>query len=190
VTHRVNTVEKLKETPSQYGIEFDVREGIYEPVVTHDPWTPSIPLSHFLRECHHAFYIVNIKCEGIEPRVLEFLERFRITNFFLLDCSFPMIVRLSRHGESRLALRVSEYEDIQTAIRMKGRVDWIWVDCFTKIPITPEDAELLHSMGFKLCLVSPELQGRGTDEISEYKQAIGSHMDAICTKVPHLWETR
>ena len=181
----MNTLSALAATPSHLGIEFDVRESPIGPLVTHDPWTDGVPLGEFLRHCDHAFYIVNIKCEGIEFEVLDLLKTFDIDNFFLLDCSFPMIVRLARQGERRIAVRVSEYESKDTALSLKGLVEWVWVDVFTKIPADCLD---LRQAGFKLCFVSPELQGRPQD-IWEYKKAVGDQMDMVCTKVPIAWSS-
>ena len=56
-------------------------------------------------------------------------------------------------------MRVSEYESIATALTLGGQIDWIWVDCFTRFPLTLQEAHQLKSAGFKLCIVSPELQG-------------------------------
>lgn len=182
IAHRVNTIEDLRKVPAHLGIEFDVREGIVAPVVAHDPWSPAVPLTTFLDACAHAFYIVNIKCEGIEPEVLRLLRRRGIEQFFLLDCSFPSIVRLSAQGERRLAVRVSEFESIETARSLCGRVDWIWVDCFTKLPLLAETCDALRAEGFKLCLVSPELQGQ-PEKRESYWAALKDHVDAICTKV-------
>jgi hypothetical protein len=174
IAHRINTIEQLKSVPSSLGIEFDVREGSEGCVVAHDPWTKGVPLETFLQHCKHAFYIVNIKCEGIEFRVLELLQSFHIDNFFLLDCSFPMIVKLRRSGESRLAVRLSEYEGLPN-IGMS--IEWIWIDVFTKLPVSPSDCEFLHSLGYKLCLVSSELQGHTLDT-----SPLHPYVDALCTK--------
>ena len=57
-------------------------------------------------------------------------------------------------------MRVSEYESITTALTLAGRIDWVWVDCFTRFPLTSQEAQQLGAAGFKLCIVSPELQGR------------------------------
>lgn len=187
VRHRVNTLEQLRETPSNHGIEFDIREGADGIVVTHDPWSPSVDFHTFLKHCHHAFYIVNVKCEGIEPTVLKILKSFDIQNFFLLDCSFPMIVKLGRMGERRIAVRLSEYESIQTVLALANVVQWVWVDVFTRIPVTETDCLQLKHAGFRLCFVSPELQGRPQD-IREYKSRIGHCMDMVCTKVPTTWQ--
>lgn len=187
IRHRVNTLEQLAETPSQYGIEFDVREGPHGVVVTHDPWTPGVEFQTFLKHCHHAFYIVNIKCERIEFEVLARLAEANISNFMLLDCSFPMIVTFIRQKERRIAVRLSEYESIETVLALAGLVQWVWIDVFSRIPVTPSNCEHLKTLGFRLCFVSPELQGRPQD-IAEYKQTIGGCMDMVCTKVPMAWQ--
>lgn len=177
VAHRVNTPTQLKQVPREYGVEFDVREGPDGVVVTHDPWTESVPLDIFLDSYNHAFAIVNIKSEGIEPEVLRMLQSYAICDFFLLDCSFPMLIRLNRRGEHRTAVRLSEYESIETVKSLRGKVNWVWIDTFTKLPVTPEDCQMLHSWGFDLCLVSPELQGYEAD----YSR-IFPYIDMICTK--------
>jgi hypothetical protein len=188
VAHRVNTLTELSRVPSHLGIEFDVRESPSGPVVVHDPWKEGVPLREFLAQCDHAFYIVNIKSEGIEVDVVALLDVHHIPHFFLLDCSFPMIVRLATRGERRLAVRVSEYESVETALALAGKVDWVWVDVFTRIPVTPAQCATLRAAGFKLCLVSPELQGRPEDVVA-YRTAIGMEMDMVCTKVPSTWSS-
>lgn len=62
-------------------------------------------------------------------------------------------------------------EGLDTPRNMAGKVDWIWVDCFSKIPIGKNEADELKSLGYKLCLVSPELEGRDQD-IEDYKRQI------------------
>jgi hypothetical protein len=124
---------------------------------------------------------VNIKSEGIEYEALRILKSHNIENFFLLDCSFPMIVKLSKLGERRLAVRVSEYEDIQTSLNMKQFVDWVWLDSFHSLPSVETYIKLKES-GFHICLVSPELQLRNED-VSHLKHIV----EAVCTKTPELW---
>lgn len=181
--HRVNTLDP---GDSSLGIEFDVREGPGGTIlVTHDPWTSGPELSAFLAVHRHTFYIVNIKCEGIEYEVLRLLKDANIENFFLLDCSFPMIHKLSLKGETRLALRFSEYEEFR---RMQGRAQWVWVDVFSRIPLGPKDCDELHALGYKLCLVSPELQQQ-PEKLETYKQVLEGHLDMVCTKFPEKWSS-
>ena len=183
VRHRVNTLERIS---PELGIEFDVRESSFGVMVTHDPWTPGPSLNEFLdAQKGRPFYIVNIKCEGIESRVLDALAKHGITNFFLLDCSFPTIVKLSASGESRLAIRRSEYEDIPLSLR--GKVEWIWIDCFSKVPVSQKECEMLRALGFKLCFVSPELHGRPND-LLDYGIQMTGYVDMVCTKLPNAWK--
>ena len=181
VRHRVNTLEQLEAVPSSLGIEFDVREGApYTCVVTHDPWTEGPDLDTFLSKCNHAFYIVNIKCEGIEYLVLELLRKYNIENYFLLDCSFPMIRKI----RTNTAIRLSEYEQFVLVPKI---ADWVWVDVFQELPIDKYTCYSLRELGYKICLVSPELQGQ-REKLEDYKHRIGEYIDMVCTKVPEAWQ--
>jgi hypothetical protein len=120
------------------------------------------------------------------------MKTYRISDFFFLDQSFPFLVRWSKLGERRCAVRVSEFESIDTAITLSGKVDWVWVDCFSHFPLNKNEALKLKDSGFKLCLVSPELHEVKADEV--IKQFIATikanaiNPDAVCTKRPDLWE--
>ena len=87
---------------------------------------------------------------------------------------------------------MSEYESIETALSLSGKIEWIWVDCFTRFPLLKTDVDTLKSAGFKLCLVSPELQGRAAgEEIHELVKLLQDNeisVDAVCTKRPDIWE--
>lgn len=103
-----------------------------------------------------------------------------------------MIYQLSKNAERNIALRFSEFEGIDTILNMKDKVEWIWVDCFPKLPITNENYKLLKKNRFKFCLVSPELQGQ-VEKLEEYKKYLMESQiifDAICTKVYNInkWE--
>ena len=79
-------------------------------------------------------------------------------------------------------------EGIDTIRNMTGHVNWVWVDCFTRMPLTAEDYQELKGLGYKLCLVSPELEGR-PQEIEEYRDQIkdaGFNFDAICGKIQNI----
>lgn len=137
-----------------------------------------------MKEYHHGTMILNIKSERIEHRVLKMLRLSDVKSYFFLDSSFPMIYLLSSMGEKNMALRISEFEGLDTARNMVGKIKWIWVDCFTKIPINKKEYDELKSLGYKLCFVSPELQGRKQD-IDTYAMNLlesGMKMDMICTK--------
>ncbi len=99
-----------------------------------------------------------------------------------------MIWLLSNQGEKNIALRISEVEGMDTARNMAGKVGWIWIDCFSKIPISKIEADKLKKLGYRLCFISPEVEGRDED-IEEYKGQImnmGIELDAICAKTYNI----
>ena len=184
IAHRINSVEELRDLPREYGAEVDLRDRGERLILQHDPFKDGQDFEPWLASYRHGTLILNIKSERIELRVKDLLRQAGITDYFFLDSSFPMIHLLSGAGERKIALRYSEYEGLDTILAMKGRVEWVWVDCFTRLPITRESYRLLKDAGFRLCLVSPELQGRDAD-IEAYRSALAAEQivfDAICTK--------
>ena len=192
ISHRRNTIELLKSTPTEYGIEVDIRSNNGELIIHHDPFAQGELFEHWLTHYQHKTLILNIKEEGLEEKIIDLMKKYRINDYFFLDQSFPFLIRWSKLGEHRCAVRVSEFESVETALTLAGKVDWVWVDCFTTFPLSQENAQRLHSAGFKLCLVSPELHGRSGEieipELSELIKARNIYPDAICTKLPELWK--
>ncbi len=191
IIHRVNTIEKLNKVSNNYGVEVDIRSYDNKLILHHDPFEKGEDFNNWLKFYNHRFLILNVKEEGLENYVLEKMKIFKIKKFFFLDQSIPFLIKTAKEGENRCAIRLSEYENILNAYMFKNLVKWIWVDCFSKLPININQFEKLKNLKFKLCLVSPELQGRGNvKEISKYrKRIINSNMkfDAVCTKYPILW---
>lgn len=190
ICHRVNT---LSEYPAKdfKGIEFDIRDSNGMILVTHDAFSTGMDLETYvirLPKLDDFLYIVNVKSEGIEEKAREILERNEIKNFFFLDSSFPTIIKMSMLGEKRFAIRASEYESIQTAIEMSYKVNFVWIDCFTKF--IPEHVMLAKGMGYNVCVVSPELH-KHSDYVSRIhticEQIKKYHLvvDYICCK-PHV----
>jgi len=193
--HRINTVEQLKKIPMQYGIEIDLRDNFNGEIhLSHDPFQEGELFSNFLQYYNHKFIILNIKSERIEYKVLELIKKHNITQYFLLDSSFPMIYKLSNEGEKNIAIRFSEFEGLDAVLAMKGKIHWVWIDCFTKNPLTSEAYKILKDAGFKLCFVSPELQNQ-QEKLKEYKDFFNKEnilLDMICTKAYNIvqWENR
>lgn len=187
IAHRINTRAQLADVPTQYGVELDLRDHGNELILQHDPFTEGERFEDYLAEYRHGLMILNIKSERIEHRVLEMIQG-TVKDYFFLDSSYPMIRTLCKQGESKIAVRFSEYEPIESAMALAGDVQWAWIDCFTKMPLTDETYDQLKKH-FKLCIVSPELQGRSVETIAEFAQSLSPYpVDAICTKRPDLWQ--
>ncbi|TXI46010.1 MAG: hypothetical protein E6Q50_15645 [Lysobacter sp.] len=191
VRHRRNTAEDLRATPVEYGVELDLRSYGDRLIVHHDAFVDGEDFERWLDAYRHRLLILNVKEEGLEQRLIALMRERGIEDWFFLDQSFPFLIRTARMGESRCAVRVSEFESIDTALTLAGQVDWVWVDCFTRFPLDRAQAERLRGAGFKLCLVSPELQGReAATEIPALRALLareGIVADAVCTKEPALW---
>lgn len=190
IAHRINTVAQLKEVPPEFGVEIDLRDFGDRLILRHDPFGDGEDFEAWLPHYRHCLLVLNIKSERIEYRVLELIQRFGINDYFFLDCSFPMIRQLSANGERRIAVRYSECEPIEGCLGLAGKVDWVWVDCFTRMPLEPVSFRKLKAQ-FRLCAVSPELQGRSVETIPDYAAQLAPFpVDAVCTKRPDLWRKK
>lgn len=192
IRHRRNTVDELRATPIELGIEVDIRSQGNRLVIHHDPFVDGEDFLTWISHYKHGTLILNVKEEGLEDRLIEIMRAHNISDFFFLDQSFPFLIRTSRRGERRCAVRVSEFETIDTALTLSGKIDWVWVDCFTRFPLTGAQAHRLQEAGFRLCLVSPELQGRTDPQeivaLRALLAAEGIVPEAVCTKDPTQWQ--
>jgi hypothetical protein len=188
IQHRVNTIAQLHDTPMHYGVELDLRDRSDRLILQHDPFGDGEDFEAYLEHFRHGLLILNVKSERIEHRVLELVRQANVRDYFFLDCSFPMIRTLVKTGERKIAVRFSEYEPVESALALAGQVDWVWVDCFTHMPLDERTYALLKRH-FKLCAVSPELQGREAATIADYARELARFpVDAVCTKRPDLWQ--
>jgi len=187
IAHRINTVEQLKLVPTEYGIELDIRSEGDRLILHHDPFVTGEDFEHFLKFYNHQLIILNTKSEGIETAIISLMEKFKISNYFFLDLSLPFLIKYARLGVSKIGVRFSEFEPLEFVLKFKDLVDWVWVDCFTDLPLNIDNYKQLIEH-FKICIVSPELQGFGVERIEEFKHRLLDYkIDAVCTKRPDLW---
>ena len=149
IVHRRNTIEELISTPVEYGVEMDIRSYGDRLIVHHEPFVDAIGFEEWIKYFNHKTLILNIKEESIEYRVKKIVEKQGIKDYFFLDLLFPSLIRMIGTGEKRVAVRFSEYESMETALSLAGKADWVWVDCFTKMPLT-EDTYKTLSKYFKI----------------------------------------
>jgi|APSaa5957512535_1039671.scaffolds.fasta_scaffold03279_13 hypothetical protein len=184
ILHRINTISELKNIESKYGVEIDIRAWGSELVLNHEPFQDGEKLVDYLDEYHHGTLVLNVKENGIEDEILHLVrERPQLNSYFLLDVEFPYIYRASRLGEKNIAIRFSEDESLETVENYIGKVDWVWIDTNTLLPISKENKLVLDK--FKKCLVCPERWGRPSD-IIEYKNKVGTYIDAVMTDIKYI----
>ena len=192
ILHRVNSIKMLEDTSTDFGVEVDIRSNNDKLILHHDPFKKGELFENWLKHFQHRTLILNVKEEGLEEYIIDLMKQYKVDDFFFLDQSFPFLLKTTNLGEHRCAIRVSEYESIETTLSLAGQVHWIWVDCFTHFPLSSEDSIKLKKNGFKLCIVSPELQGRDADKeipilLNKLKK-LDINPEAVCTKYPELWK--
>jgi hypothetical protein len=202
VRHRVNSVKDLESLPIEFGAEIDVRYHNDELILHHDPFSHHshdyCNLSDFLEAWkHQGILILNIKTEGIEKKCIQLMAKYQIKRWFFLDLSMPFFVKycdlalddtMSEFGVENLAVRYSDREPIEYSLSFSGKVGWVWVDCFKYLKLDQAINDIFRSSGFRLCLVSPELQGHSPDLIDVFKASVRDfQIDAVCTKFPERW---
>jgi hypothetical protein len=191
ISHRTNKIEDLKKLDKKYGVEIDIRDNGKKLIVVHDPFKKGIDLDTYLKNYNHKILIANIKSERIEDTVIKKFKRKKIKNFFFLDSSFPKIIDLINKKVSNIGLRVSYYEDISTAKKLKNKVKWIWYDTFFGLPKNTKDFKYLKKLNYKICLVCPKLHNIKLDTKSKIfiKIKKSNLIDAVCTKEKYfnLW---
>ena len=192
INHRVNTISALAQTPTKYGVEIDLRSNHQDIILSHDPFcAESISFQEWIKHFNHELLILNVKEEGLEKYILQILDQASISNFFFLDQSFPFLIKTTKLGDSRSAVRYSEYESIKTVQNLAYQARWVWVDYFSKFPLSLDQYLLLKSMHYEICLVSPELQGFSHEVLQSLINILNSWdiaVDAVCTKRPDLWD--
>ena len=193
IKHRVNRIADLATVDQAWGAEIDVRSDPHsrgKMHVTHDPWTLGDDFATWLDEYKsrgiRGPLIVNTKEDGLEESIRKMLTDRGLENFFFLDTALPTLVKWTQKlAERRFAVRLSRYEVLEGIAIFKGVADWVWVDCFDGIPLPIETFREARKL-FKVCLVSPELQGMGVETINKFRHLL-PELDAICTKVPAEW---
>lgn len=190
IRHRVNAIDDLASLAPGLGAEIDLRSRGDRIVLNHDPFADGDGLDAWL-DCWadgtpRGTLVLNPKEDGLEDRVRAALAVRGVEDWFFLDLPVPTMVRLAiRQGERRVAVRVSEWEPPAAARAFAGRVAWAWLDCFSGVPPTLDDLTAL-ARDFRVCLVSPELQGFPPERIADFLPLV-PRAAAVCTKHPERW---
>ena len=75
------------------------------------------------------------------------------------------LIKFINKGYDFGCLRLSEYENLYNIDFFIDKINWIWVDYFNIFPLDKKTYIYLKENNFKICLVSPELQGYKIEKI-------------------------
>ncbi len=145
-----------------FGTETDIRDSAGNLVISHDPAGPNaMRLDEMLAlrrgSSARLPLALNIKADGLAPRLKETLRNCNPESYFFFDMSVPEMVRYVRDGLP-VYTRLS---DVETSPVLLDASTGIWLDSFSDDAWI--DERLLTDVlrrGKPVCLVSPELHGR------------------------------
>lgn len=197
IKHRCNNIADLEFCKTNWGVEIDIRsdmtqfESLY---LTHDPYVrgPSFDdwIVLFKSKGIAGPLILNTKEDGLESVILKKLKLYDITNYIFLDTSLPTLNLWTRnYNNHNFFIRHSSIEPIEFVQKHLNFCKWVWLDCFERKIPNIEDIALLKK-NFKICLVSPELQGGSSMDIDNFVNLYKHGIDAVCTKFPEIWEAK
>ncbi len=166
IIHRINKIKDLRLIPNEFGTEIDIRSNGSNLILNHEPFSKGDNFTNYLENYNHKTLVLNLKEAGIEQEVIKLVKRYKIKSYFLLDVEMPYMYSASKKGIKDIAVRFSEYEDIALAHHFKNKLNWIWIDTATKLPINKNNLNIIKK--FKSILVCPERWGRPND-IKKYK---------------------
>ncbi len=204
INHRINTISLLSNVPEENGLELDVRYHKNELILHHDPFyhheSPEPEKFENVLKAwkHKGPMILNVKTEGIEKECIRLMNKYTVKSWFFLDLSMPYFALYAEDAinnniegftPENLSVRFSEREALEYALGFAQKAKWVWVDCFSKLPLDDDSYSKLKEAGFKICVVSPELQKHSAAKINEFKeQLVNKEIDAVCTKRTDIWK--
>lgn len=168
------------------GTETDIRDYNGELVISHDiADRECISVNKFFEIYNnHGDNVplaLNIKADGLQTKLMESLERYNITNYFVFDMSVPDAIQYIKKGLHSFT-RGSEYERVPS---FYANACGIWLDEFYSHWI--DEAVIAKHLSEKkqICIVSPDLHKRNyMNEWRHYKKiekSLGISNLMICT---------
>jgi len=192
VKHRINTSRELKKINVNFGVEIDLRSKNKDIYLHHDPFKKGELFSNWIKSFKHRLIVLNVKEEGLEPKILSILKRNNVKNYFFHDQTFSTLIK-NMH-KTKVSVRYSEFEGLKKINKLFNSIKWIWIDNFTEIKINKKFYSFLKKKKVKICIVSPELvkksRSKEIKKVISYLKKNKFKIDAVCTKNSNLWIDR
>ena len=132
ISHRVNSIQQLKDTSLNYGIEIDIRydSSKKDLILSHNQEEENSPLlKNWIEHYNHSFLILNSKTSLSENLCIDYMLENGIKNWYFLDSQIPDIIRFNKEGFHNFICRYSIYENLNLDLLEKNS-KYIWIDSF------------------------------------------------------------
>ena len=172
-----------------FGTETDIRDYKGELVISHDIADEKCISVKEMFEIYNKYdntlpLALNIKADGLQVKLNELLEEYKIENYFVFDMSVPDGLGYLKQNMKAFT-RESEYEKLPS---FYDEAYGIWLDEFQGHWITKEVIEKHIKNNKQICIVSPDLHKREyKNEWQHYKEIekeLGVNNMMICTDYP------
>ncbi len=172
-----------------FGTETDIRDYKGELVISHDIASENairlIDFFEIYKDHGNKLQLaLNIKADGLQAKLNELIEKYKISNYFVFDMSVPDGLNYLLH-KMNCFTRQSEYEREPS---FYNNANGIWLDEFNEHWINK--GIILKHIKFNknICIVSPELHKREYkyewQHYKEIEKEVGGNKIMLCTDRP------
>ena len=174
-----------------FGTETDIRDFKGELVISHDISDENCISAKEMLEIYNKYdktlpLALNIKADGLQIKLKELLEEYKIENYFVFDMSVPDGLGYLKQNIKAFT-RQSEYETIPS---FYDESCGIWLDEFQGHWINKEVIQEHIKNNKQICIVSPDLHKREYQKewqhYKEIEQELGINNLMICTDYPEI----
>lgn len=172
-----------------YGIETDIRDYRGKLVISHDIADDKAPLLEDMLKIYSklkcsAWLALNIKADGLQNKIMEAVEKYKVINYFLFDMSIPEMVQYKNYNLNYF----TRNSDIEASCVLYEYADGVWIDSFFSKNWLSEDIVRCHiEAGKKIGIISPEIHNFPYQNLWEMLKKTGICENSnvlLCTDKP------
>ncbi|RMN63551.1 putative phosphodiesterase [Pseudomonas syringae] len=167
-----------------FGTETDVRDVAGQLVISHDmPAGGELTLDGLLdiMAGRNLPLAINVKADGLAQALAETFARCGHTNWFAFDMAVPDM----RSYLNANLITYTRLSDVEPSPAWLEQAAGVWLDGFEGEWFSNQVIGDLLSLGKRICVVSPELHGRGHDALWQQLLEFRSQDRLmLCTDLP------
>lgn len=190
VLEQKNTLSSLTDAVNKgFGIETDIRDYQERLVISHNIADSNSPdLESFFKEYaqknRNEWLALNVKADGIQIKLMELIQKYNITKYFLFDMSIPEMV-VNRKEKLNFFTR---HSDIESQCVLYEYACGVWLDSFyVENWVTSDIIEKHLQNGKLISIISSEIHGFDQIPLWDLLKKTGLYKNVmLCTDKPEF----